>query len=45
MVGMAPFQIQRQQAAEDFVVGHFGGVVGSAVGGGDGLVEGLVGEG
>ncbi|MCU0990527.1 MAG: hypothetical protein MUE63_13290, partial [Xanthomonadales bacterium] len=37
-------QIQRQQAAEDFVVGHFGGVVGPAVGGGDGLVERLVGE-
>ena len=39
-----PFQIQRQQAAEDFFVGHVGGVVGPAVGGGDGLVELLVGE-
>ena len=37
-------QIQRQQAAEDFFVGHFGRVVGPAVGGGDGLVELLVGE-
>jgi len=44
MVGFTPFQIQRQQAAEDFFVGHFGGVVGPPVGGGDGLVEGLVGE-
>ena len=42
---LGAFEVQRQQAAEDFVVGHFGGVVGSAVGGGDGLVEGLVGEG
>ena len=42
---LGPFQVQRQQAAEDFVVGHFGGVVGPAVGGGDGLVERLVGEG
>jgi hypothetical protein len=39
-----PFQIQGQQTAEDFFVGHFGGVVGPVVGGGDGLVERLVGE-
>jgi len=38
------FQIQRQQAAEDFVVGHFGRVVEPVVGGGDGFVERLVGE-
>ncbi len=44
MAVLAPFQVQRQQAAEDFVVGHFGGVVGPAVGGGDGGVERLVGE-
>ena len=44
MAALAPFQIQRQQAAEDFFVGGFGGVVGPAVGGGDGLVELLVRE-
>lgn len=36
-------QIHHQQAAEDFVVGHFGGG-GPAMGSGDGFVEFLVGE-
>ena len=38
-----PLQIQRQQAFEDFFIGHGGGVVAPAVGGGDRCVELLVG--
>jgi len=42
LAGRRALQVERQQAAEDFVVGHFRGVVGPVVGGGDGLVEFLM---
>ncbi|MCF8169051.1 MAG: hypothetical protein K9K38_04845 [Rhodoferax sp.] len=41
---LAGRQVQGQQAAQDFVVACLGGVVSPAVGGGNGFVEGLVGQ-